>query len=105
MSTPGAALALEKQALLARSAVARLRLRRDVRSMRNALDWRRTVRSMATAPMAGRIVLGLALSLAGPGRAARLLMLAGRMLLAARMARSLFALGRARLVAWRALPR
>jgi hypothetical protein len=84
----------EKQALLDRSALCRLRLRREARAVRGSLSLRRTSVALATAPAARAIAWSVVLSFLGVGRAARLLMLAGRVVLIAKLARA--AIGYAR---------
>ena len=77
-------LALEKQALLERSALCRLRLYRDARHLRDSLPWSRA----AAAPPLGRLALGVAFSAIGIDRVARVVIVASRFLLYARLVRS-----------------
>jgi len=81
------ALAVEKEMLLMRSALCRLRLRRATHEVRTSLDWKRAVLGTARAWTVPPVVFGLALSIVGVGRAARWLQLAGRILVFARLAR------------------
>lgn len=69
-------LALRKQLLQVRSTYCRLRIRHELNAMRGALSWALPVRSA---------VLGLALVGVSHSRLARLLTLAARMLLLARL--------------------
>ena len=88
MSARSEADARAKDLLLMRSALCRLRLRRERATLRNALSWRRAAIAASHSPAVGRIGFGIALSLVGLGRSARLLMLAGRVLLFARAAQA-----------------
>ena len=88
MSTASDALALEKAALLNRSALCRLRLRREASGVRNSLSWRHVALAAGNSRTLGRIGFGIALSLVGLGRSARLLLLAGRIILIARTAQA-----------------
>ena len=81
-------LASEKEMLLMRSALCRLRLRRATHNLRDSLHWKRAAVAVAAVPAIRRIAFGLALSLAGFGRTARMVMLAGRIVLFAKLARS-----------------
>jgi len=87
-------LAREKELLLMRSALCRLRLRRRANDARDCLPWNRTALAVATAPTIGRLALGLALSLAGVGRTTRLVVLAGRIVLLAKLAGPVIAFAR-----------
>ena len=73
MSARLEALARDKQALLMRSALCRLRLRRETHLLRSSLRWKP------------------ALSLAGIGRASRLVLFASRAVFALRLARAAIA--------------
>jgi hypothetical protein len=83
-------LALEKQVLLDRSALCRLRLRRDTEVLRRSLEWKRASVAVAivAAPAARALLWSVALSFLGAGRVTRMLMLAGRVVLVARLARA-----------------
>jgi len=60
MSTHREAIAREKQALVDRSALFRLRLRQDAGDVRKALQWTRI--AAAVAPRIGRFFVGIALA-------------------------------------------
>ena len=92
-------LAHDKESLLMRSALCRLRLRRDANDVRQALHWKRAASAVAAAPALRRVALGLALSVVGLSRATRLVLVAGRIVLAAKLARAL--LGHVRSLATR----
>jgi len=77
-------LAIEKQVLLERCAVSRVRLYRDVRHLRDSLPWTRA----AAAPPMGRLALGIAISVIGLDRVARVVVVASRFLLYVRLVRS-----------------
>lgn len=94
MNASLAAPAGEREILLARSAQCRMRLRGEARDLRDSLQWKRALVAAATTPSAHRIAFGLALSLAGLGRATRVVMLAGRVVLFARLAGSAIGLAR-----------
>lgn len=79
-------LALRKQLLRARSTLFRLRIRCEFNAMRDTLSWARTgVMAVKALPLRSAI-LGLALFGVSRSRLARLLALAARMLLLARLA-------------------
>jgi hypothetical protein len=86
MSAALLARAREKEALLARSAQCRQRLRDDTRELRDSLHWKRLAVAAVSAPGLGRMVLGLALSRVGLSRMARLATLAGRAIVLAKLA-------------------
>ena len=88
MSARLEALARERQALLDRSALCRLRLRRDAFAVRGAMDWKRVSVAVVAVPALGAIAWSVALSLVGIGRAARMVALAGRVVLLAKLAHS-----------------
>jgi hypothetical protein len=96
MNAAREALAREKEHLLQRSQLARLQLRRETRGLRDALHWKRGAYAAGRNPWTRRIALGVVLSLAGAGRTARIVKFAARALVAARLARALFAAVRAR---------
>lgn len=81
-------LARDRQMLVDRSALCRLRLRRDAHALRRSLELRRASVAVAvvTAPAARALAWSLALSFLGAGRVARMLALAGRVVLVARLA-------------------
>lgn len=78
--------ALRKQLLQARSTHCRLRIRCELNAMRDTLSWARAGVMAVKALPVRSIVLGLALSGVPHSRLARLLVLAARMLLFARLA-------------------
>jgi hypothetical protein len=82
------ALAREKQVLLMRSALCRLRLRREIHLLRAEASWPRALSVSAATPAVRQVAFGLAVSLVGIGRSARLLMLATRVLFIAKLARA-----------------
>jgi hypothetical protein len=86
MNNPPKNLALRKQLLQARSTLCRLRIRCELNSMRDSLSWARAGVQAAKAIPVRSAVLGLALFGVPHSRLARLLALAARMLLLARMA-------------------
>lgn len=88
------ALARDKEILLTRSALGRLRLSRATHNLRSSLQWRRAAVASATAPAMGRFALGLALTFAGPARAARWVMVAGRVILFAKLTGAVFSFAR-----------
>jgi hypothetical protein len=94
MSSRLESLEREKQVLLDRSALCRMHLRRDARAVRGSLTLRRASAAVAAAPAARMIAWSVALSFLGVGRTARLLQIAGRILLVAKLARA--AIGYAR---------
>ena len=87
-------LAREKELLLMRSALCRLQLRRRANDARASLPWNRAAIAVATAPAIGRLALGIALSVAGIGRTTRMVMLAGRIVLLAKLAGPVIAYAR-----------
>ena len=92
MSTRLDALAREKEILVTRSALCRLRLQRRAGDARAALPWNRAASAVASAPTLARTAL--ALLVAGVGRTSRLVSLAGRIVLAAKLARPVIAFAR-----------
>lgn len=86
MNKPLENLALRKQLLQARSTLCRLRVRYEVNAMRDRLSWARAGVRAAKALPVRSAVLGLALYAVPHSRLARLLALAARMLLLARLA-------------------
>ena len=77
-------LALERQLLVARSRLCRLRLRSRSQALRDSLSWRK-----AATPAAGRLAFDLAFFLVGARRAARAIVFASRALSAARIVQAL----------------
>lgn len=82
-------LAQEKDLLITRSSLYRLRLRRATNEVRNALHWKRMALTAAAAVDVRRLAFGVVLSLAGLRLGSRAVQLAGRALVAAKLARSL----------------
>jgi hypothetical protein len=87
-------LASDKEVLLMRSALCRLRLRHATHDLRESLHWKRAAAAAVAAPSLRRVAFGVALSVVGLGRSGRMLLLAGRILLLAKLASSI--IGRAR---------
>ena len=78
----------EKNLLLARSTLCRLRLQRETRDLLASLQWTHVAAEAAASPPIRRLALGLAFSAVGLGRIARLIAFAGRALLYAKLVRS-----------------
>ena len=78
-------LALKKQLLQARSSLYRLRIRRDLIEMTNALDWVRTGVGVAAALPVPSGLFRLALQALGEGRIARIIRFVSRVILFARI--------------------
>ena len=89
MSARLEALALERELLVARSALCRLRLRRGSQVLRDSLSWQGLAVAAAATPPARRLAFDLALSFVGVRRAARAIVLASRALSLARADRRL----------------
>jgi len=90
-----AALAREKEQLLAGSARCRLRLAEQSSALRDALRWRPLAIAAAASPGARGALLGMALSLPVLARTARFLARAVRIVIVAKLAFSLFGHARA----------
>ena len=88
-------LTRDKATLLERSQLARLQLRREARALRDSLHWKRAASAAAFNPVTRRIAVGLVISIIGARRTARVVMFAGRVLIAARLARAIYAGARA----------
>ena len=86
-----AALAHDKQLLLARSSLCRLQLRRGSLDLRQSLTWNRAAVAVTAVPALRRAGFGLVASLAGLDRTARVIRLASRIVLLASLAGSVFA--------------
>ena len=84
----------DKALLLERSAQCRRQLRLEARGLRESLHWKRAAVAAVSAPATLQVALGLAVSLIGLGRAARWVLLAGRIVVLAKLARA--AIGYAR---------
>ena len=78
----------DKELLLERSALCRRQLRREARDLRESLRWKRVAVAAVTTPATLQVALGLVVSVIGLGRAARWVMLAGRIVVFAKLARS-----------------
>jgi hypothetical protein len=89
MSARLEALALERELLVARSALGRLRLRRGSQALRDSLSWQGLAVTAAATPPARRLAFDLALSFVGVRRAASAIVLASRALSLARLVRAL----------------
>ncbi len=94
MSAPADTRVASKDSVLMRSAILRLRLRRETHVLRQTLPWRGAAIAAAAAPSLHRAAFGLALSFVGLRRAGRILMFAARLLVVARLARSGLTLAR-----------
>lgn len=92
-----ASLAREKELLLARSALCRVRLRQQSSALRDSLRWRPMAIAAAASPGARGALLGIALSIPALARAARFVARAVRIVVVAKLAFSL--IGRARALA------
>ena len=79
-------LALRKQLLQARSTLCRLRIRYELNALHDTLSWAHAGVMAVTALPVRSTVFGLALVAVGHNRLARMLTLAARMLLLARLA-------------------
>jgi hypothetical protein len=89
MSASLATLAREKELLLARSALCRLRLRGQSCALRDSLRWPRIAAAAASAPASRRALLSIALSLPALARTARFAVAILRIVLVAKLAFSL----------------
>ena len=89
-------LALRREHLVQRSQLARVQLRREARAVRESLQWTRAAATAARTPAVRRVALGMALSLLGAGRAARIIKVVGRVLIAAQLARAVLGGARGR---------
>jgi hypothetical protein len=89
MSARLEALALERQLLVARSTLDRLRLLRGSQVLRDSLSWRNAAVAVAATPPARRLAFDMALSFVGVRRAARAIVLASQALSLARLVRAL----------------
>lgn len=79
-----------------RSALCRVRLRRDAIELRGSLRWQRVAASAASVPAVHRVAFGVALALLGLRRTTRVVALAGRATLVVGMVRTALAWWRAR---------
>jgi len=78
-------LAMERQLLVARSRLCRLRLRSRTQALRDSLSWRSAGFAVAAAPPARRLAFDLALAFVGGRRAAQAVAFAGRAVQLARL--------------------
>jgi hypothetical protein len=83
------ALALRKDLLAARASLQRLTLAREAVRLRESLGWQRTAAAIATLPAARSLLFGLVLLVAGKGKVARLVRIAGAAIGLARLALAL----------------
>lgn len=83
-------LALQKEVLLARSALCRLRIHHDALQLREGLTFARAGTALAGSAPLREIALGLAATGFGGGRVARFVALAGRAVVIARLALALY---------------
>jgi len=86
VSARAEAVARERDALLLRSALCRLRLLRGAAGVRNAVSWRRVEIAAHAATTGRRVGFVVLLSLLGVARGTRFIAAAGRALLIARAA-------------------
>ena len=89
MSMVHETLSSPKAILVNRSQLGRLRLRREVRAVSDSLRFRRAIVAVAATPAAHRIAFAMFLAIAGPRRTGRVLLLAGRVVFFASLARTL----------------
>ena len=90
MSDRDDVLALQKEVLLARSALCRLRIHRDVLQVREGLTFARAGAALAGSAPMREIALGLAATGFGGGRVARYIAVAGGAVVIARLALALY---------------
>lgn len=83
-------LALQKEVLLARSSLCRLKIRRDMGRMRESLSFGAVAPGIAASGPARELALGLLLSGLGGRRVSRVVAFAGRALVFARIALAAF---------------
>lgn len=91
MTRPPDDLQIRKQLLVARSTLARLRLRHDAARLRERITGGAAVAAVARSPAARSAAFLLAVEIAGPDRIARLLGIASRSLAFVRIARAALA--------------
>ena len=104
MSHPADLLALQKEVLLARSNLARLKIRRDVGRMRESLSFGGLAPGIAASGPAREMVLGLLLTGLGGRRVSRVVAFASRALAVARIALAAFGMLRSERPAPEAAP-
>jgi len=86
MSRREETLGLQKRVLQARSALYRLKMRHEALALRESLSWPRAVGAVARSPAGKAAGFDLAIEALGPGRMARLLAFASRVLMGVRIA-------------------
>jgi hypothetical protein len=94
MSESPELLAIRKDLLLAKSSLYRLKVARDVDRVRESLSLGNVGSAIAFSAPARELALGLLLTGLGSGRASRLVRLASRMLVVARLALAAFGMVR-----------
>jgi hypothetical protein len=85
MSDSRELLVLRREVLVARASLQRLRAARDLDTLREGLSWPGAVASIATSTAGRSVLLGLIVLVAGRGRAARIVRLAGAAILVAKL--------------------
>lgn len=95
MSRPAELLALQKEVLLARSSLCRLKIRRDAARLRESASLAHLGTAIAGSAPARELVLGLLLTGLGGRRVSRIVAFAGRALVVARIVLSAFGMLRA----------
>ncbi len=90
MNRPAELLALQKEVLLARSSLCRLKIRRDMGRMRESLSFGGVASGIAASGTARELALGLLLTGLGGRRVSRVVAFAGRVLVVARIALAAF---------------
>ena len=78
-------LALRREVLVARSALQRLKIGRDVDALRESLQWSRALRAAASSPPVRSVLFGVLLLVAGSGRLARMVRTAAAALAVAKL--------------------
>ncbi len=96
MSESQELLAIRKDLLVAQSSLYRLKVGRDVERVRESLSLGHVGKAIAGSGPAREVALGLLLTGLGSGRASRLIRLASRALVVARLALAAFGMMRAR---------
>jgi len=81
-------LARDKESLLARSALCRMRMRRQAQGLRESLRLRRAAGSIVASPVTYRVAFSLVVAWVGLARSARIVLLAGRVVAYAKLASS-----------------
>jgi hypothetical protein len=94
MNGPAELLALQKEVLLARSSLCRLKIRRDMGRMRESLSFGGVASGIAASGTARELAVGLLLTGLGGRRVSRVVAFAGRVLVVARIALAAFGMVR-----------